>query len=225
MILASRLAPLLACVLLLSSCARNAKQQAVVAATPVPAVTPTPAAMPSPSPAPTPVPTAKPAPAPTAAPTPLSLPRAGTVVEVVDTPIPKPTLAPAGEIRPHVISLAPATPVQTKVRVTPQDGRYAGRLAAPDDPPRIFSVEISDDTPGSGERVSGKVVTTTNVAAVRASLEGITIGFRREDAGVFTVSYTVPRIPFFLKRGYTLEITAETTGGRTATAQLPIRVH
>ena len=159
-------------------------------------------------------------------PTPLPTPRAGKVVEIVATPIPAPTLAPAGAVRPHVVSLAPAAPVlPSKVHVVPQDGRYAGRLAAPEEAPRIFSVEISDDTPASGEHVSGKVVTTTNVAAVHASLEGISIGFQRQDAGVFTVSYTVPHIPFFLKRGYTLEITAQTAGGRTATAQLPIRVH
>ncbi|TAM77189.1 hypothetical protein EPN44_03880 [bacterium] len=220
MILARRIAPFLAGILLLSSCTHSAKQnaqQAVVASTP----SPTPAPTPSPAPPPTPAPTASPAPTPL----PTPLPRQGKVVEVIATPIPKPTLAPADNVRTDIVALAPATPARPKVHVVPQDGRYAGRIAAPEDPPRIFSVEISDDTPGSGERVFGKVVTTTNVAAVRASLEGMTIGFHREDAGVFTVSYTVPHIPFFLKRGYTLEITAVTTGGRAATAQLPVRVH
>ncbi len=222
MIPARRIVPLLAAILLLSSCAHSAKQstqQAVAIATP----SPTPAPTLAPTPIPTPVPTVSPAPTPIS--TPLPTPRQGKVVEVIATPIPKPTLAPADDVRTGVVALAPATPVRPKVHVIPQDGRYAGRIAAPEDPPQIFSVEISDDTPASGERISGRVVTTTNVAAVRASLQGITIGFHREDAGVFTVSYTVPHVPFFLKRGYTLEITAVTTGGRTATAALPVRVH
>ena len=199
MIPVRRIAPLLAGILLLSSCAHSTKQnaqQAIAVSTPAPTPSPTPAPTLAPTPTPTPVPTAAPAPTPVA--TPLPTPRQGKVVEVIATPIPMPTLAPADDVRTGVVALAPATPVRPKVHVLPQDGRYAGRIAAPEDPPRIFSVEISDDTPASGERISGKVVTTTNVAAVRASLEGMTIGFQRQDAGIFTVSYTVPHIPFFL---------------------------
>lgn len=117
-----------------------------------------------------------------------------------------------------------ASTVHVALNVTPQEARYGRRLAAPQDPPRIFSMDISDDAPTSGEAVSGKVVTTTNVAGVTVSVAGISMGMHRQDAGIFTLTYTVPRLPFFLKRWYTLQVTATTADGRTAGSSLPIHV-
>ncbi|MDE2571904.1 MAG: hypothetical protein KGM44_05195 [bacterium] len=142
-----------------------------------------------------------------------------------------PTLAPAPQITPgaglrvHTVAVAPVR-ARAGVHITePHIDPYAGRRAAPGDPPRIFRLEISDDTVTPGETVSGKVVTTTNVAAVTARIATMSMRLRRDDFGVFTLTYRVPHLPFFLKRDYQIVVTAATADGRTATASLPISVH
>lgn len=215
--------------LLLGSCAHASKQGERTAA-----ASPTPAFASATTPVPAPVASAAPTPQParTTALTPTPALTSGEEVEVVSTPLPtasptpmpSPTLAPPTEPGTHtpVVSLAPTAP--PSVHVIAQEGRYAGRLAAPQDPPKIFSVEVSDAAPVSGETVTSKVVTTTNVAAVTASVKGISVGFQRDDFGIFTLAYTVPSLPFFLKHAYTVEITAITADGRKANARIPIRV-
>ncbi|HVA37675.1 MAG TPA: hypothetical protein VNJ51_08680 [Candidatus Dormibacteraeota bacterium] len=229
---------------LLAACSRAPQRTAQSTASPVPSVAPiatptptrTPAPTPSPTPAPTPSPTPAPTPSPTPAPTPsptptpTPTPTPHRIYEIIATPRPSPTLAPAAALdhHPRVIAVSVhqvrRAPVHPE-HVEPVWDRYAGRLAAPTDPPKIFSVEISDDTPGSGETVSGKVVTTTNVAAVTARIATFSIGLDRKDYGVFTLTYTVPHLPFFLKGGYTMVVTAITPDGRTVSTDLPITVH
>lgn len=68
----------------------------------------------------------------------------------------------------------------------------------------------------SGETVSGTVITSTNVAAVELRLAGHTVRMARADFGVWQLSYTVPHIPFYLRKTYTVQVVALNTAGLTA---------
>lgn len=76
----------------------------------------------------------------------------------------------------------------------------------------------------SGETVSGTVITSTNVAAVEFRIVGMRIRMLRSDAGVWQLRYTVPSIPFWLRKKYTAEIVAMNTAGIETQTPLPISV-
>jgi len=76
-------------------------------------------------------------------------------------------------------------------------------------------VQISDPVFRSGQTVSGTVITSTNVAAVEIRVAGRAMRIPRADAGIWQMSYHVPRIPFFMRGNYTGQIVAINAAGLT----------
>jgi len=90
-------------------------------------------------------------------------------------------------------------------------------LVLPDDAaPQIVAVELSDPVFHSGETVSGTVVTSTNVSAVEVRVGAQQHRLPQVAPGIFSMSYTLPNIPFFLRGTYTARIIAQNRAGMTA---------
>jgi hypothetical protein len=136
-------------------------------------------------PTPAPSPTVSPAPAPTATP--------GL------TPSPLPSMTPTPGVTPT--PLPSATPLPTPL------------VLPPDAPPQILAIQVSDPVFHSGETISGEVITSTNVAAVELRVAGQRMRLPRTDFGVFQVSYTMPRIPFWMRKNYTAQVVAMNSAG------------
>lgn len=149
-------------------------------------------------PAPAPAPAASSAPVPSLTPAPSESPLA--------TPTPTPTPTPAVTATP-----APA-PLPTPL------------VLPPDAPPQILAVQLSDPVFHSGEFVSGTVITSTNVAAVEIRVMGQIWRLPRTDFGVFQMSYTMPRVPFWLRKSYNAQIVAMNSAGVETEHDLTISV-
>lgn len=72
---------------------------------------------------------------------------------------------------------------------------------------------LSDPVFHSGEHVTGTIITSTNVAAVEIRMMGRARRIPRTDFGVFQMSYTLPRIPFWMRKTYTAQVIAMNTAG------------
>ena len=92
----------------------------------------------------------------------------------------------------------------------------------PDAAPRILGVTVSETTVQPGDRVSGRVLTTSNVASVEARVAGYSANFQKVGVGKFHLDYRVPHLPFFLHRTYTIEVIARNGRGDAATSSVPI---
>lgn len=90
--------------------------------------------------------------------------------------------------------------------------------------PQIISLSISTPVVHSGETVSGKVETSTNVASVEARIGGYSSNLRKTGAGRFSLDYRVPYVPFFMKRTYTVLLIARNTRGDAVSTSFPITV-
>jgi hypothetical protein len=159
---------------------------------------PAPSASASPSPTPMPSETPLPSPMPSVTPTPAPTP------SVTPTPTPTPGVTPT--------PLPTATPLPTPLALPP------------DAPPQILAVELSDPVFHSGELVTGTVITSTNVAAVEIRLMGRTRRIPRTDFGVFQMSYTMPRVPFWLRKTYTAQVVAINVDGVEAERDVTVSI-
>ena len=90
--------------------------------------------------------------------------------------------------------------------------------------PQIISLSISTPVVHSGETVSGKVETSTNVASVEARIGGYSSNLRKTGAGRFSLDYRVPYVPFFMKKTYTVLLIARNTRGDAVSTSFPITV-
>lgn len=105
----------------------------------------------------------------------------------------------------------------------------AGPLPTPlvlpaDAPPRILAVQMSDGVLHSGEMVSGTIVTSTNVTSVEIDLAG-RVGYLPKTApGVFSMTYRMPKVPFFLRGRYTAHIVARAAAGAIAQQDVSVWV-
>lgn len=156
------------------------------------------------TPPPSPVPSASPAVTPSASPA--ETPSAGPVVTptaspgVTPSPSASPSPSPSASPSPGPIPTPLPTPISLPASA----------------PPQIVAVTLSDPVFHSGETVTGTVITSTNVAAVELRLAGRSVRMPRTDFGVWQLSYTVPRIPFWLRKRYTVQVVAMNTAGETA---------
>jgi hypothetical protein len=91
-------------------------------------------------------------------------------------------------------------------------------------PPQILAVQLSDPVFHSGETVTGTVITSTNVAAVEIHLAGRTARMPQSDAGVWQMTYRMPRVPFFMRGSYTAQILALNASGVTAEQDVTVAV-
>lgn len=166
---------------------------------------------PTPAPIPTPTAAASPTPVPSLEPSPLPAATASSS----PSPSPSPTALPSATPAP----LPSATPVPLP---TPLPTPLA---LPPNAPPQILAVHLSDPVFHGGETVSGTVITSTNVAAVEIRVAGQRIRLPRMDFGVWQLSYTVPHVPFWLRKTYTAQVVALNTAGAAAERdlQIPLR--
>jgi hypothetical protein len=139
-------------------------------------------------------------------------------------------LAAASLVALAVVACAPASkqseaePPSIAIGATPPAAVLAAPLAAPDAAPRIVSVWLSKSEFAPGERIAGRVVTTTNVASLEIRVEGYGRVIPRTDFGRFEGSVAVPPLPSFLHRAFTLQILARNAAGLAAKTTVPIRV-
>jgi hypothetical protein len=91
--------------------------------------------------------------------------------------------------------------------------------------PKILSLYVSETNVQSGDVVSGKIVTSTDVEVVEAHIANFSVIVPFVSAGHFAIKYVVPPVPFFLKGRYNIDVVAKTPYGTTAHRIVPINVH
>jgi len=72
--------------------------------------------------------------------------------------------------------------------------------------------------------VTGIVRTSADVTAVSAQIMGYSSALTKVSTGYFALSYQVPTLPPFLRRTYTIVVTATNPQGQSASSSLPIRI-
>lgn len=92
------------------------------------------------------------------------------------------------------------------------------------DPPAITSLWMSASQVHPGEIIQGRVTATKNTASVEARIGGYGITLRKIDSFTFVGSYRVPRVPFFLRRSWTVRFIARNVDGVTAEQDAAISV-
>lgn len=188
--------------LTLIAAALVAAPAAVTAQQPPPSPIPSGTASPTPMPSETPPPSPLPSEAPSATPTPSPIP------SITPSPTPLPTPTPT----PSTTPLPTATPLPTPLSLPP------------DAPPQILAVQVSDPVFHGGELITGTIITSTNVAAVEIRLAGRKMRIPRTDFGIFQMSYTMPRVPFWMRKTYTAQVVAMNSAGVEAERDVTISV-
>jgi hypothetical protein len=122
------------------------------------------------------------------------------------TPSPAPVLTPK-----HLGGPLPPTP------------KHVPRLA-PQAAPQILGVAVSETTVQPGDRVFGRVVTTSNVASVEARIGGYAVSLVKTGVGRFELRYTVGPLPWFIHGNFTMQVIARNTRGDAVTRAIPLTV-
>jgi hypothetical protein len=146
-------------------------------------------------------------------------------------PSPQSTAAPSAvparhvALRPHqsktaVVSL-PATPLP---RSTPRPvAKPTPVLRSPSAAPRIFNVDIASRV-HSGQRVTGHVTTSSNVASVEVRIATYSIVMQKTGVGAFAIDYSIANVPFFFRGTYTMHVIARNTAGDRDERTIPLTI-
>jgi len=141
-----------------------------------------------------------------------------------ETPAPKvsatATPSPA-QATPPVMTPAPnassnQAPVVPQIKKVPR--------LAPDVPPQILAVAVSETAVKPGDRVSGSVVTSSNVASVEARIGGYAVSLSKVGVGRFALTYTVGPLPWFVHGTFAMHVIARNARGDAATRAIPLTV-
>jgi hypothetical protein len=76
----------------------------------------------------------------------------------------------------------------------------------------------------SGDRVSGTVLTSSNVASVEVRIGGYGVTLNKVGVGRFSLAYTVGNLPFFVHGTFQMQVIARNARGDAARTSLPIEV-
>ncbi|MFY9664804.1 MAG: hypothetical protein WAK19_10165, partial [Candidatus Cybelea sp.] len=125
------------------------------------------------------------------------------------TPAPSPSASPAPK---RVPTLPPA---EQRIKVP----RLTSEAA-----PRILDVAMSETTVRPGDRVSGSVVTSSNVASVEARIGGYAVNLVKVGVGRFALTYTVGPLPWFVRGNFTMRVIARNPRGEVTTRTIPLTV-
>ncbi|MBV9719531.1 MAG: hypothetical protein JOZ77_09430 [Candidatus Eremiobacteraeota bacterium] len=135
---------------------------------------------------------------------------------------------------PAATSAATSTaPVVTPSSVSSASGKQATVLPPapkkvarllPAAAPQILGVAISETLVHPGDRVFGRVVTTSNVASVEARIGGYAVSLAKVGVGRFELTYTVGPLPWFVHGNFTMQVIAHNTRGDTVTRDVPLTV-
>jgi hypothetical protein len=96
-------------------------------------------------------------------------------------------------------------------------------MRAPDSAPRILSVDIAPVV-HTGQRVRGRVRTTSNVASVEVRIATYGFVLQKTGVGTFAIDYAVADIPFFLRGTYTMRVIARNTAGVRDERAIPLTI-
>ncbi len=96
-------------------------------------------------------------------------------------------------------------------------------LRAPAAPPRIFNVDIASRV-HSGQRVTGHVTTSSNVASVEVRIATYSVVMQKTGVGAFAIDYSIADIPFFLRGTYTMHVIARNTAGDRDERTIPLTI-
>lgn len=134
------------------------------------------------------------------------------VVQAPPGPTSRPRIPSTAGPYPQVPS---APPVSAAPRLSPALPRAPAipNEAAPDAPPRIVSVVVSPDSVTAGQTLIMRATTTSNVASVTARAFNNDVGLTKERIGQFELRYTIPKLPFFFHRAYSVQILARNAAG------------
>jgi len=126
---------------------------------------------------------------------------------------------PAGTPPASPASTVPPSPVVTPPKIATKVPRVPPNAA-----PQILAVAISETTVHPGDRVSGSVVTTSNVASVQARIGGYAMTLVKTGVGRFALTYTVAPLPWFIRGTFTMRVIATNTRGDTVERAIPLTV-
>jgi hypothetical protein len=118
---------------------------------------------------------------------------------------------------------ATALPGRTPAALLPFPAQKVQRLP-PNAAPRIIDVAVSETTVQPGDRVFGRVLTSSNVASVQARIGSYAVSLEKVGVGRFELTYTVGPLPFFVRGNFTMQVVARNTRGDTATRVVPLTV-
>lgn len=141
------------------------------------------------------------------------------------TPGPKisATAAPARATPPPPVMTPTPGGSPGPVAVAPKIERRAPRLPS-DAAPEILAVAVSETTVQPGDRVSGSVLTSSNVASVEARVGGYAVTLSKVGVGRFALTYTVGPLPWFVRGNFTMQVIARNTRGAVARRAIPLTV-
>lgn len=133
---------------------------------------------------------------------------------VAQTPPPSPVPAASPQATPAASASPTATPTNLPTPL----------VLPPEAPPQILAVQLSDPVFHSGEVITGTVITSTNVQSVEIHLAGRAARMPRADAGIWQMTYRMPRVPFFMKGTYTAQIVAINGDGAAAIRDVSVAI-
>lgn len=133
------------------------------------------------------------------------------------SPTPKPV--PAATAAPIPATATPSP----RPSPTPTPAIKIPRLP-PDAAPQILSIDVDKTTVTSGDRVSGTVLTTSNVASVEVRVAGYGVSLNKVGVGRFSLIYTLGNLPFFVRGTYAMQVIARNARGNATQRSVPITV-
>lgn len=139
------------------------------------------------------------------------------------TPRPAPTATPLSSAPVVTPSAMPSVTPSNIATLVPAAPKRVPMLR-PNAPPQILRIAISETTVHPGDRVFGRVVTTSNVASVQARIGGYAMSLVKVGVGRFELTYTVTPLPWFVRGNFTMQVIARNTRGDTTTREVPLTV-
>jgi hypothetical protein len=136
-------------------------------------------------------------------------------------PSARPSQRPAATSAPSPPSSP--SPAPTKLTTQAPAPPKVERLP-PGSPPQILDVAVSRTTVQPGDRVFGRVVTTSNVASVEARIGNYSLNLAKVGVGRFELSYTVGPLPWFIHGHFTMHVIARNARGDAAMRAIPLTV-
>ncbi len=98
-------------------------------------------------------------------------------------------------------------------------------MSSPGAPPQIVHITyVPSVRRGPGERFSGMIWASSNVASVEVRTNLFSINARKKGVGLFTFEADVYDLPPIFVRPYRLRVIARTTDGVEAEEDLPFRI-
>ncbi len=152
-------------------------------------------------------------------------PQSGATPARAPQPVATATAAPIGTAAATapVITPTPGPSGQRPPAAAPRIAKPVPRLS-PNAAPQILAIAVSETTVRPGDRVSGSVITSSNVASVEARIGGYAMSLSKVGVGKFALTYTVAPLPWFVHGNFTLRVIARNTRGDVATREIPLTV-